>query len=416
MHPHHAPCTVHRAPQQPVAARLLVDGRARTEIGTAFPRDRARRRNIELVRTALIGALLILSVATALPAQNVRTVAAAREGWAAIRDGRHEAAAAAFADALRDAPREPTLHFGAGLAAHLLGEPSRARIQLEEALRLAPEYTDASLLLGEVLYRSGTIEDAIRVYEAALAHAQGEPTLSKRLAQWRDEAALHRDFFQTQSSHFTVLFEGTKDEALASKAVELLESAYWRVGSALSTFPDGSITVVLYTEQQFRDVTRSPDWAAAAYDGRIRIPVRGALNRVEEFDRVLTHEFTHALVRTIAPSGVPTWLNEGLAVAFEPHGSEWTRAQLASTTSRVPGDKLSRGFAGFSGTDARLAYAQSASAVQQLLDRPGPAALVALLQDIARGDRLASAFEYRMLMPYGDFLASLHASTPLGVR
>lgn len=354
-------------------------------------------------------AVLILATATVAPAQNIRAMTAAREGWAAIRDGRHEVAARAFEDALRDTPRDAPLHFGLGLALHLLGQTSRARTELEESLRLAPEYTDASLLLGEILYRSGQIENAIRVYDTALGYAPKETTLRSRLEQWRTEADLHRDFMQSQSAHFTVLFEGPADQALASKAVDLLEDAYWRVGSALSTFPDGTITVVLYTEQQFRDITRSPDWAAATYDGRIRIPVRGALQHVEELNRVLTHEFTHALVRSIAPTGVPTWLNEGLAVAFEPNGSSWSHTQLSSTEARVPAGKLSGGFGGFSRADARMAYAQSAAAVQHLLDDAGPAAIVALLQDIARGEPLASAFVYRTLISYDDFLASLQA-------
>ena len=112
--------------------------------------------------------------------------------------------------------------------------------------------------------------------------------------------------------------------------IDVLEAAYWRVGTALLTFPERIITVVLYTEQQFRDITRSPGWAAAAYDGRIRVPVRGALMNPEELDRVLTHEFTHALVQSLAPRGVPTWLNEGLAVMFEPNGPAWADAQLGS--------------------------------------------------------------------------------------
>ena len=154
----------------------------------------------------------------------------------------------------------------------------------------------------------------------SLAYAPSDRTLVTRAEKLRAELATERGFFQTQGNHFTVLFEGPADEALAGRAIEILEEAYFRVGTALFTFPERPITVVLYTEQQFRDVTRSPEWAAAAYDGRIRVPVRGALERSAELQRVLTHEFTHALIATIAPRGVPTWLNEGLAMMFEQIG------------------------------------------------------------------------------------------------
>ena len=74
----------------------------------------------------------------------------------------------------------------------------------------------------------------------------------------------------------------------------------------LATFPDRAVSVALYTEEQFRDVKWSPDWAAAMYDGRIRAPMRGALEQPEKLERVLVHEAAHAFIRTITPRGVPT--------------------------------------------------------------------------------------------------------------
>jgi hypothetical protein len=35
-----------------------------------------------------------------------------------------------------------------------------------------------------------------------------------------------------------VLFEGPADEALARRAIEILEAAYWRIAAELSTYPD----------------------------------------------------------------------------------------------------------------------------------------------------------------------------------
>jgi len=53
-----------------------------------------------------------------------------------------------------------------------------------------------------------------------------------------------------------------------------------------------------------------------------------------------------------------------------------------------------------------VAYAESADAAQRLFDQVA-AALVALLQDIARGLPLNEAFERRMLTSYSAFAASL---------
>jgi len=331
-----------------------------------------------------------------------------RAGWDAIREGRNEDAAAAFADAIRAEPRDPSLYLGAGLAAQLLGDTAKARESLEEALKLAPNFTTASLLLGDLLYRESDLQGAIAVYEAASKYAPNDKTLLARLARLREEPSPEKGFFQSQSAHFTVLFEGPADEQMARRAIDLLESAYWRVGTALYTFPDHVITVVLYTEEQFRDTTRSPSWAAAAYDGRIRIPMRGALEQAPgELERVLTHELTHAMIRAIAPRGVPTWLNEGLAVMFEPEGTEWSTSTLSASAARIPLDRLAGSFDNLPGNQARIAYAESADAARRLFDEVGGAGIVALLQDIARGVPLADAFERRMLTPYSAFAAGL---------
>jgi tetratricopeptide (TPR) repeat protein len=144
-----------------------------------------------------------LALASPLAAQST----AGRTGWDAIRAGKNEQAAAAFADALRAEPRDPSLYLGAGLAAQLLGDTAKARESLEQALRLAPDYTPASLLLGDLLYRQSDLQGAIAVYEAAIKYAADDNTLRARLTQLREEPSPERGFFQSQSAHFMVLFK-----------------------------------------------------------------------------------------------------------------------------------------------------------------------------------------------------------------
>ena len=66
---------------------------------------------------------------------------------------------------------------------------------------------------------------------------------------------------------------------------------------------------------------------------------------------------------------------------------------------------LHRSFVGFSRRDAEIAYASAARAVRRLIERRGAAALVALLEDLARGAPFASAFHQRIAMRYEDFAA-----------
>ncbi len=198
--------------------------------------------------------------------------------------------------------------------------------------------------------------------------------LTARLESWRKEAALHQDFQRSMSTNFTVLFEGPAEQPLADKALALLEASYWRIGGALGAYPADVITVVLYTERQFQDVTRAPGWAGGLYDGRIKVPVRGALEHPEEFARVLSHELTHAFVYSLATRGVPQWLNEGLAGAFEQGDLSWAHETVAGARALIPLDRLHGDFSGFSPDQARLAYAESALAAKYLLDRIRPRA------------------------------------------
>jgi tetratricopeptide (TPR) repeat protein len=358
------------------------------------------------MRAALMVVLLTASAIATGASQSMDPAVAAREGFAAIAAGRAQEAAVRFDEALKTAPRDATLLLGAGVAARMLGRADAARNYLLTALESEPGLTAASLVLGEILYRSGDLEGAIHAYELALAQPGIEAALSHRVARkldgWRKELDLHSRFGQRLGDHFTVMFEGPAEEALAQRAVGILESAYWRIGGALFTYPPGVITVVLYTREQFRDITQSPAWAAGAFDGRIRVPVQGALGNPREFDRVLTHEFTHALIRAVAPAGVPLWLDEGLAVYFEGSDRSGRRETVRQSQTPLPFAQLERSFERLDEARARLAYAQSAVAVEILIAHAGLQGVASLLADIGAGARFADAFERHLFMSYAD--------------
>jgi tetratricopeptide (TPR) repeat protein len=351
--------------------------------------------------------LLFWTLLTPALAQQRTVAQLARTGWDALNAGRIQEAAVAFDEALRSGPQQATTLLGAGLAARLQGRNDDARRLLVDALKLEPALTPASLLLGSTLYQAGDLDGAIETYQRALALDPKNPQLARQLEVWRKEADLHSGFRQTLGDHFTVMFEGPAEAELADRAVTSLEAAYWRIGTALSTYPAGVITVILYTRDQFRDITRSPAWAGGSFDGRIRVPVQGALQNSAEFERVLAHEFTHALIQSLAARGVPTWLHEGLADCFD--GSDYRRKaqQVQTAEARLPLARLEDSFENLTAKEAALAYAQSAVAAHTLLDDAGAPAIVSLLTDVGRGVPFATAFERHMPMSYADFQKKL---------
>jgi len=360
------------------------------------------RRHLRLI------ALLLLTIpgqfaltASARPQRS--TAQLSKAGWEALNAGRIQEASAAFDEALRTGPQTPSILLGAGLIARLQGRTDDVRRLLVDALKIEPSLTPASLLLGSVLYQTGDLDGAIDTYQRALAFSPNHPQLARQLEAWRKEAELHSGFRQTLGDHFTVMFEGPAEADLATRAVAVLEAAYWRIGTALSIYPTGVTTVILYTREQFHDITRSPSWAGGSFDGRIRVPVQGALQNRSEFERVLAHEFTHALIQSVAARGVPTWLHEGLADSFDGGDIRRKEQQIRQSDTRVPLSRLEGSFEGLSSKEASLAYAESAVAVHKLLEDPGPLAIANLLTDIGRSIPFTEAFERNMLISYADF-------------
>ena len=333
------------------------------------------------------------------------SIALARTGTAALEHQRFGEALEAFTTAAAMQPGDASLCFGAGVAAFMLGQNDVAQVRFERALTLNPHYLQAAVWLGELHYRAGRLDEAISIYETARQGSPSARELQEQLAHWRKEQELQGRFHEVRTEHFTALFEAATDEPLAREVVERLEAAYSRVGNALGVYPSQPITVVLYTREQFGDITRLAAWSAAAYDGRIRVPLDGALGQRDELDRVLSHEFVHAVVAMLGGRTVPAWVNEGLATVLEPAGPEDTEATLARTDVRPALTTLHRSFVGFSKGHAEIAYASAAQAVRRLIEQRGAAAVVALLKDLARGASFASAFRQRMAMRYEDFAA-----------
>ena len=165
------------------------------------------------------------------------------------------------------------------------------------------------------------------------------------------------------------------------------------------------VEVVLYSPEEFKAVTRLPAWAVGIYDGRIKVPLGGTVAIREELERVLEHELVHAIVAAIAGPTVPAWLNEGLATALEPNGTEWAEevsaGVIAAALSELP-NAIPRSDAG-GGSNA--AYATSTRAVQRLLDRHGSAGVVGLLRRIGFGLPFPEAFHDTMGTTFEAFVS-----------
>ncbi|HXD75797.1 MAG TPA: tetratricopeptide repeat protein [Vicinamibacterales bacterium] len=358
------------------------------------------------MKSALLLAALLLAAPCLAQTSDPRIALMERAAWDALSRGDARGAADIFKRALASDPNNAQLHFGAASAAFADRRDDDAKSELDRALGIDGKLATAQKLLGQVLHRKGDLLGAIRSYETLLLNTPGDAAVSATLDRWRREFDLQLRMQQTYGDHFAVSFDGPAVEEMATRAVGSLNRAFDRICSVLNTYPTTTIPVVLYSTQQFTDITRAPSWAAGAYDGTIRIPMRGALDDEAEFDRVLAHEFTHALIHTLSTPAIPTWLNEGLATALETDTLEWAEKTVAAS-QQVPLSVLRRGFGQLSGAQARLAYATSALAVRRMLQEAGGFAVANLIRDLGDGVDFDTAFSHRIQRSFDDFQASI---------
>ena len=122
-------------------------------------------------------------------------------------------------------------------------------------------------------------------------------------------------------------------------------------------------------------------------------------------DRVLRHEYTHALVHDRTRGRAPTWLSEGLAIACEGRVTDRERQIVRSSNHLIPIRELHGSFLALPRTEVPLAYAESASAVDYLLRRHGETAMRALLARLGEMKDFAAAFQDATGATYTEFQA-----------
>ena len=310
-----------------------------------------------------------------------------------------------FETALRFESQNPTiLNYYVALLLRT-GNAAEALPLAERAVRAAPDSPDTLAILGYAQFASDRNRDAIRSWKQSLA-LRPDAQVQKYLEKAERDASAESDFTQKETSHFTLKYEGTQTpESLRRDLVSTLESHYGDLVRDLGVAPRGSISVVLYTDQAFFDVTQSTSWAAAVNDGKLRIPVNGMNSVTPELSRVLKHELAHSFINQLSRGRCPQWLNEGIAQALEPRplSSRGRRlAELFKAQQEIPFNALEGSFMRFSPAEAVLAYDESLAAVQFIGDTYGMSDLQRILQRLGEGNSTEAALRATIHDDYGQ--------------
>lgn len=272
--------------------------------------------------------------------------------------------------------------------------------------------SDLLYLLGTAYYLQDKNELASRALRQSL-ELRYRPEVDQFLKKIEQENLAESEFRQANSLHFVVRYEGTAtNHVLGHGILASLERSFSELSNELAYSPRESIAVVLYPDEVFQDVTRTPSWVGALNDGKIRFPIKGLSLIDANAARILKHELTHSFIRLKTAGNCPVWLNEGLAqyLSRESNRQFLPLAKQAIAQGRFPAlNNLEGPFLAMSASQAAWAYQESLLATEFLVKAYGLDGIQTLLSQTGQAGSFAAGLKTTLRRNYAELQAELEA-------
>jgi tetratricopeptide (TPR) repeat protein len=245
---------------------------------------------------------------------------------------------------------------------------------LVRAKKIAPNSADVAKLTGWADYGLNRVSDAVAEWKRA-QQIQPDTGVAQALEKAERDERTESGFLEGQTNHFVVKYSGEATPLLEQEILRELEADFEQIRSTLNYTPPEPIGVILYTGQQFEDITRAPSWVGALYDGRLRIPVQGLTSMTDQLSRVLRHELTHSFLNQKTRGRCPVWLQEGIAQWMEGrrtgHSAAASLLAAYDNKSAIPLNDLEISWLNLSPTGANFAYGWSLVVVEYIISQNG---------------------------------------------
>jgi tetratricopeptide (TPR) repeat protein len=285
-------------------------------------------------------------------------------------------------------------------------EYSSALEYLDQARKIAPQSAAVAAMTGSAYYRLDRLPEAVEQWKLA-QKIQPSPMIAATLERIEKDKNTESDFREGSTHHFSLHYQGNATPQLAAEILRRLEEHFRFLQTQLRFAPVEPISVVLYTQETFQDITRAPGWVGALNDGRIRVPIQGLTSVTDELSQVLVHELTHSFVRQKTLGRCPTWLNEGLAQYMEGRRSEQSAQQLvamyqAGEGHYIPLHHLEGGWTRMPAPVAAFAYAWGLAATETIIANSGMYGLERFFDHLANESSVEPALRESLQTTYPD--------------
>lgn len=290
-----------------------------------------------------------------------------------------------------------------GIALYLGKRYDDAAYELERDRHDGGDNAVLLFYLGLIRYDTGNLAEALDAWDKALALDPDNKTIREMAEKARRESAVESRMEKGYRSIFDISYDGGTRPDLADAVLKALESAFNGVGSDFSHYPSVRVPVILYTRQDYRSLTASPEWSGGLYDGKVRLPIGGVDEITPMLRGVLSHEYTHVVVRELTNDNCPSWLNEGLAEVEgrKEYDPPLTALEAAAKTGGfLPFASLEKSLASLTAKDAQLAYQQGYAMVRFMISAYGWHKVREILVNLGSGMTIEAAIA-RTFADYG---------------
>jgi len=224
------------------------------------------------------------------------------------------------------------------------------------------------------------------------------PEFLKFIGGIKNELSDEFNFYQYSIPNFQIFYSHQVDYDTIMLIANNLSSAVDYCNNLFHWLPDNRITVIVYSQSEYRKFVRIPEWSSGFFDGKIRIPVISGNSPQYSLKSTVFHEYTHALqYQKTSGNLINYWFAEGLAKYVECSGLNFNYKPsgeyiLAKDINSVFINNKSE----FNKISS--AYFQSYYIMKNVIDRYGAIAITNIIQNFNKNRNINRAFEKEIFL------------------